>query len=81
MVCRFVVRQDVADAFQEHVQEYMEDTVWSDFCRSWYNDPESGRVNAVWPGSSVHCIEASEEVRFQDLVLKYEGEGRRSFHA
>jgi hypothetical protein len=43
-------------------------------------DHESGRVNAVWPGSSLHYIEAIEEVRYEDFVLKYEGEGRRGFN-
>ena len=47
MIRSFAVRQDITDAFNEHVQEYMKDTVWSDSCRSWYKDPESGRVNAV----------------------------------
>jgi hypothetical protein len=57
----------------------MKDTVWSDSCRSWHKDPESGRINAFWPGSSLHSIEAVEEVRYEDFVLKYEGEDRRSF--
>lgn len=28
----------------------------------------------------MHYIEAIEEVRYEDFVLKYEGEGRRSFN-
>lgn len=80
MISSFEVRQDITDAFNQHVQEYMKDTVWSDSCRSWYKDHESGRVNAVWPGSSLHYIEAIEEVRYEDFVLKYEGEGKGGFN-
>lgn len=79
MVSSFAVRQDITDAFNEHVQEYMKDTVWSDSCRSWYKDHESGRVNAVWPGSSLHYIEAIEEVRYEDFVLQYAGSGKTGF--
>jgi cation diffusion facilitator CzcD-associated flavoprotein CzcO len=29
-------KQDVTDAFNEHVQEFIKQTVWSSDCRSWY---------------------------------------------
>jgi len=37
-------------------------------------------VNAVWPGGSLHYIETIEDVRYEDFVLKYEGEERRGFN-
>lgn len=42
------------DRFNEHAQEWIKHTVWKDACRSWYKNNETGRVNAVWPGSSLH---------------------------
>lgn len=49
-----VPRQDVTDMFNEHAQEWIKHTVWKDSCRSWYKNNDTGRVNAVWPGSSLH---------------------------
>lgn len=31
-----VPKQDVTDAFNEHVQEFIKQTVWSEDCRAWY---------------------------------------------
>lgn len=65
-------RQDVTDAFNEHVQEWMKHTVWSDDCRSWYKNNETGRVNAVWPGSSLHYIETLRNPRYEDYSITYQ---------
>lgn len=32
----FEPKQDVTDAFNEHTQELLKDTVWTDDCRAWY---------------------------------------------
>jgi hypothetical protein len=65
-------RQDVTDAFNEHVQEWVKHTVWVDNCRSWYKDNETGRVNAVWSGSSLHYIELIKEPRWEDYEIIYQ---------
>nr|KMM71314.1 monooxygenase [Coccidioides posadasii RMSCC 3488] len=65
-------RQDVTDAFNEHAQEWIKHTVWVDDCRSWYKNNETGRVNAVWPGSSLHYIELIKEPRFEDYSITYQ---------
>jgi len=80
LISSFEVRQDITDAFNAHVQEYMKDTVWSDSCRSWYKDHESGRVNAIWPGGSLHYIEAIQEVRYEDFDLKYVEQGSKGWN-
>ena len=49
-----VPRQDITDSFNTHVQEFIKHTVWSTDCRAWYRNNETGRVNAVFPGSSLH---------------------------
>ena len=66
LIRTFVPKQDVTDEFNEHAQEYLAHTVWSDDCRSWYKDNDTGRVNAIWPGSSLHYIECIENARYED---------------
>lgn len=61
------------DEFVEHVNAYMPRTVWTERCRSWYKDERSGRVVALWPGSSLHFIETMQEVRGDDWNVEYEG--------
>jgi hypothetical protein len=52
----------------------MERTVWHDPCRSWYKaaGPE-GKITALWPGSTLHYMEALSELRLEDWDVKYEG--------
>ena len=66
LVRTFVPKQDVTDEFNEHAQEYLRHTVWNDDCRSWYKDNDTGRVNAIWPGSSLHYIECIQTPRYED---------------
>ncbi|EOD43371.1 putative flavin-binding monooxygenase protein [Neofusicoccum parvum UCRNP2] len=68
----WVPKQDVTDLFNEHAQEWIKHTVWKDSCRSWYKNNETGRVNAVWPGSSLHYIRTIESPRFEDYEIKYQ---------
>ncbi|KAF2404127.1 FAD/NAD(P)-binding domain-containing protein [Trichodelitschia bisporula] len=63
----------VAD-FIAHKDWFMQRTVWHDPCRSWYKaaGPE-GKITALWPGSTLHYMEALEEVRLDDWVIQYDG--------
>ncbi|KAF2194076.1 FAD/NAD(P)-binding domain-containing protein [Zopfia rhizophila CBS 207.26] len=67
----WVPRQDITDHFNEHAQEWIKHTVWKDACRSWYRNNETGRVNAVWPGSSLHYREIIETPRYEDFDIQY----------
>jgi hydroxyversicolorone monooxygenase len=71
-------KQDITDEFNAHCQEWVRHTVWTEECRSWYKNNETGRVNAVWPGSSLHYIEAIRNVRWEDYDLKYCEEGKKN---
>lgn len=52
----------------------MQRTVWIDPCRSWYKAGSvEGRVTALWPGSTLHYIEALSELRMEDWEVKYSG--------
>ncbi|KAL3430652.1 putative sterigmatocystin biosynthesis monooxygenase stcW [Aspergillus tetrazonus] len=64
-------RQHITDRFNEHVQEWVKHTVWSDQCRSWYKNNETGRVNAIWPGSSLHYQAVIERPRYEDFEISY----------
>ncbi|KAB8748971.1 hypothetical protein FH972_026522 [Carpinus fangiana] len=64
-------RQDVTDSFNEHVQEWIKHTVWKEGCRSWYRNNETGRVNAVWPGSSLHYLHTIRTPRYEDFEIEH----------
>lgn len=49
-------KQDITNEFNDHCQEWIRHTVWVEDCRSWYKNNETGRVNAVWPGSSLRLL-------------------------
>ncbi|KAH8811635.1 flavin-binding monooxygenase-like protein [Xylogone sp. PMI_703] len=68
----FEPKQDVTDAFNEHTQELLKQTVWTDDCRAWYRNNETGRVNAVYPGSSLHYYKLVENPRYEDYNFKYQ---------
>ncbi|KAH6259915.1 hypothetical protein HBI42_095670 [Parastagonospora nodorum] len=67
----WVPRQDITDRFNEHAQEWIKHTVWKSDCRSWYKNNETGRVNAVWPGSSNHYSEVIATPRYEDFEIQY----------
>ncbi|KAH7141866.1 hypothetical protein EDB81DRAFT_653405 [Dactylonectria macrodidyma] len=65
-------KQAVTDEFNEHTQAWVRGTAWADpRCRSWYKDNTTGRVNAIWPGSSLHFCELVKEPRYEDFEIKY----------
>lgn len=52
----------------------MDATVWSEPCRSWYKANQADApVTALWPGSTLHYIEAMEELRMEDWEVEYRG--------
>lgn len=69
----FTPRQSVTDAFNAHAQEWVKHTVWKEDCRAWYRDNDTGRVNAVWPGSSLHYQHTIAKVRWEDMEIRYKG--------
>lgn len=53
----------------------MQNTVWNDPCRSWYKSGSvDGKVTALWPGSTLHYLEAlGEGPRWEDYKVRYSG--------
>ncbi|TFY58142.1 hypothetical protein EVJ58_g6594 [Rhodofomes roseus] len=62
-----VKKEAVAD-FDEYLEHYFPNTVYSEKCRSWYKmGKEEGRVVALWPGSCLHAVRALEHPRWEDF--------------
>lgn len=70
----FSPKPEAVDDFMAFKDEFMKKTVWDQECRSWYKtESASGKVTAIWPGSSLHFMEAVAEVRYDDWNVKYSG--------
>lgn len=77
-VSSFTPKQSITDDFNEHCQEWVRHTVWVEECRSWYKNNDTGRVNAIWPGSSLHYIEAIKSPRWEDMDIEYTGPAKKN---
>jgi hypothetical protein len=69
----FAPTQEAISDFIAHKDEFMLKSVWADPCRSWYKNRPDGPVTALWPGSTLHYIEALMELRMEDWNVKYSG--------
>lgn len=72
-ISQFSPKKEAIDEFIAHKDQFMQNTVWNDPCRSWYKGRPDGPVTALWPGSTLHYIEAMMEVRMDDWEVKYNG--------
>ena len=64
-------RADVTAKFNAHVQQWIKRTVWTQECRSWFKNNETGRVTALWPGTALHYREAILKPRYEDYEIDY----------
>ena len=70
----FTPRTDAVEEFIAFKDQFMPRTVWSESCRSWYKNHRSdGPVTALWPGSTLHYIEAMRDTRMEDWDVTYRG--------
>ncbi|CAK7224672.1 hypothetical protein SCUCBS95973_005597 [Sporothrix curviconia] len=72
-IATFAPSEQAVRDFVEFKEYYMNRTVWSDPCRSWYKQRPDGPITALWPGSTLHYIEAVKELRFDDFDITYAG--------
>ncbi|EME87794.1 uncharacterized protein MYCFIDRAFT_62548 [Pseudocercospora fijiensis CIRAD86] len=67
--------------FLEYCDSYFERTVFMDECKSWYRKDGRGvpgdKVTGLWPGSTLHCLEALRSPRWEDFEYEYEAEDGR----
>ena len=70
----FMPKMEAVEDFLAQKDEFMKATVWDENCRSWYkNNDINAKVSALWPGSSLHYMEAIKEPRFEDWDWRYNG--------
>jgi hypothetical protein len=55
-----------------HVEDYFTRTVFLDDCQTWYR--RDNRIIGLWPGSTVHAIEAMRSPRWEDFEYEYDQE-------
>ncbi|KAF2123432.1 putative FAD-containing monooxygenase [Dothidotthia symphoricarpi CBS 119687] len=72
-VATFDPDKGAQDDFNNQVEEFMKDAVWTGNCSSWYKRGYNGKVTAVWPGSSLHYREVLEQDRWEDWHWTYLG--------
>ncbi|SPO06777.1 related to monooxigenase [Cephalotrichum gorgonifer] len=66
----FEVRNDVNEEYNQHVQRYLERTVWTRGCRSWYKrGTVDGPVVAIYGGTTFHFMEALKNPRWEDFKM------------
>jgi hypothetical protein len=69
----FDVKPGPVDAFVKWKDDFMSRTIWTEECRSWYKAGSvHGKVAALWPGPTLHYLEALRDVRWEDWALEYE---------
>ncbi|OAL46300.1 FAD/NAD(P)-binding domain-containing protein [Pyrenochaeta sp. DS3sAY3a] len=66
----FEVRHDANEEYNQHIQKYLERTVWTKGCRSWYKRGTiDGPVVAIYGGTSFHFMEAIKNPRWEDFAI------------
>ncbi|GLB41651.1 putative pyridine nucleotide-disulphide oxidoreductase [Lyophyllum shimeji] len=70
----FAPKREAVEDFVAHKDQFMKGTVWEHDCRSWYkSNSVSGKVSALWPGSTLHYLEAIADPRYEDWEIRYKG--------
>jgi cation diffusion facilitator CzcD-associated flavoprotein CzcO len=71
MIRSFEVRDDANEEYNQHIQRYLERTVWTRGCRSWYKrGTVDGPVVAIYGGTSFHFMEAIKNPRWEDFDIE-----------
>lgn len=65
-----VVKKERVEDWSEYCEAYFRDTVYTEECRSWYRSKQGGRVTGLWPGSTLHALEALRSPRWEDFEFE-----------
>lgn len=66
------ITSDAQKEYNEYSQKFLQRTVWSAPCNSWYKQGTAdGRITAIYGGSSYHFIGALKEPRWEDYHFEY----------
>ena len=70
----FSPKVEAVEDFIAHKDQFMKGAIWQQDCRSWYkNHSSSGKVIALWPGSTMHYLDTIAEPRYEDWNFTYNG--------
>ncbi|KAF2500039.1 FAD/NAD(P)-binding domain-containing protein [Lophium mytilinum] len=73
----FDVKPEPVQEFNDWKEHFMSGTIWTEECRSWYKSGNiHGKIAALWPGSTLHYLEALKEPRWEDWNFEYESKNR-----
>ncbi len=76
----FAPKLEAVQDFLAYRDNFMKRTVWNDNCKSWYKSgSKSGKITAVWAGSSLHYLETMKEPRYEDWNFSYVGGSRFAY--
>ena len=64
-----VIKKKAMDDFTDYADAYFANTVFTEECKSWYRRKDTGKFVGLWPGSTLHCIEASRSPRWRILSM------------
>lgn len=65
------VRPEVEQSFNDWLDGRMVDTVWqTGGCRSWYQDPRSGRNTVLWPDTTIAFWRRTRRSRLSDYIVR-----------
>ncbi|CAI7587263.1 unnamed protein product [Penicillium crustosum] len=65
-------KESAVQTFSDYCASYFPHTVFAGNCRSWYKTgSQDGRISALWPGSSLHAMEALSHPRWEDYEYQY----------
>lgn len=70
---------EAVDDFQEQKDLFVETTVWNTHCQSWYKNPKTGKITALWPGSTLHYMETLAIPRYDDYNITYASKNRFAY--
>ncbi|EGP86307.1 unnamed protein product [Zymoseptoria tritici ST99CH_1A5] len=64
------VKPDVLREFNDYSQAFLQRTVWSGGCKSWYRNAAAGdKVRAMYPGSLIHFRQMLDAFRTEDFDI------------
>lgn len=63
------VKKKLVTDWSEYCLTYFQNTVYTDQCSSWYKSEggKGARVTGLWPGSTLHALEALRAPRWEDF--------------
>ncbi|MFT6248778.1 MAG: cation diffusion facilitator CzcD-associated flavoprotein CzcO [Cognaticolwellia sp.] len=63
------VKREIQDEYNVAVQERLKSSVWVTGCKSWYQDPKTGKVSTLWPGFSTQYWNKAHKFNHKDYSL------------